>query len=195
MGFNTQPPEGGWPDTPALISKPACFNTQPPEGGWQRHREKPDGTFCFNTQPPEGGWVRACRAGVGRSVSTHSRPKAAGCNAASYAYMIGAVSTHSRPKAAGRRKSSPNGCTKFQHTAARRRLGMEEAAMRVDGVFQHTAARRRLVFRCLAIGYCLPVSTHSRPKAAGLIPFDWDSYRACFNTQPPEGGWPCQQSM
>ena len=149
----------------------------------------------FNTQPPEGGWWETVKSAlIAGWVSTHSRPKAAGCCLFPI-FEKRSVSTHSRPKAAGRRKSSPNGCTKFQHTAARRRLGMEEAAMRVDGVFQHTAARRRLVFRCLAIGYCLPVSTHSRPKAAGLIPFDWDSYRACFNTQPPEGGWPCQQSM
>ena len=33
------------------------------------------------------------------------------------------------------------------------------------------------------------VSTHSRLKAAGL-PFPWlFCFDACFNTQPPEGGW------
>ena len=33
------------------------------------------------------------------------------------------------------------------------------------------------------------VSTHSRPKAAGMVQVrrDYESYR--FNTQPPEGGW------
>ncbi len=40
----------------------------------------------------------------------------------------------------------------------------------------------------LDMGFDTDVSTHSRLKAAELIPFDWDSYRACFNTQPPEGG-------
>ena len=37
-----------------------------------------------------------------------------------------------------------------------------------------------------------PVSTHSRPKAAGkhLHHFFINPY--CFNTQPPEGGWKMQ---
>ena len=35
IGFNTQPPEGGWkrPDTKTMHV--AGFNTQPPEGGWK----------------------------------------------------------------------------------------------------------------------------------------------------------------
>ena len=35
----------------------------------------------------------------------------------------------------------------------------------------------------------LCVSTHSRPKAAGLIQIWKSSCMICFNTQPPEGGW------
>ena len=35
-------------------------------------------------------------------------------------------------------------------------------------LFQHTAARRRLGLTCKAIGTTSGVSTHSRPKAAGL---------------------------
>ena len=56
-------------------------------------------------------------------VSTHSRPKAAG---AKVAEMLGitAVSTHSRPKAAGPIIQPYQTSLKFQHTAARRRLGM-----------------------------------------------------------------------
>ena len=34
-----------------------------------------------------------------------------------------------------------------------------------------------------------PVSTHSRPKAAGVVPSFRQSTNFCFNTQPPEGGW------
>ncbi len=33
-GFNTQPPEGGWPATWRTSPKAKSFNTQPPEGGW-----------------------------------------------------------------------------------------------------------------------------------------------------------------
>ena len=33
------------------------------------------------------------------------------------------------------------------------------------------------------------VSTHSRPKAAGAADRVLQFQAACFNTQPPEGGW------
>ena len=35
----------------------------------------------------------------------------------------------------------------------------------------------------------LPVSTHSRPKAAGTDGEWMFSAKRCFNSQPPEGGW------
>ena len=54
----------------------------------------------------------------------------------------------------------------FQHTAARRRLDTRIVDELLKGVFQHTAARRRLGFNSYATD--LQVS---------------------FNTQPPEGGW------
>ena len=34
--------------------------------------------MCFNTQPPEGGWLTQKPKHYKDSVSTHSRPKAAG---------------------------------------------------------------------------------------------------------------------
>ena len=98
----------------------------------------------FNTQPPEGGWPRLRGGGGAGGVSTHSRPKAAGSCFTPFSVMTG-VSTHSRPKAAG-----PAGqvlhCkgSRFQHTAARRRLGIDRAGSRHARMFQHTAARRRL---------------------------------------------------
>ena len=33
---------------------------------------------CFNTQPPEGGWAYQTKRIKKMTVSTHSRPKAAG---------------------------------------------------------------------------------------------------------------------
>ena len=100
-------------------------------------------------------------------------------------------------------------------------------------MFQHTAARRRLGLLCqrYAPGFCFNtqppeggwyeffiakkgckgfntqppeggwrrkrkkawnrkgVSTHSRPKAAGNVIFGGFSFSFGFNTQPPEGGW------
>ena len=35
----------------------------------------------------------------------------------------------------------------------------------------------------------IPVSTHSRPKAAGSRSSNSIPSRRSFNTQPPEGGW------
>ena len=56
---------------------------------------------------------------------------------------------------------------RFQHTAARRRLGGHnyEAANHTE--FQHTAARRRLEIVPEGSVVIVDVSTHSRPKAAG----------------------------
>ena len=34
VGFNTQPPEGGWLSELASSQCSKSFNTQPPEGGW-----------------------------------------------------------------------------------------------------------------------------------------------------------------
>ena len=56
QGFNTQPPEGGWPNPSKKVILIKCFNTQPPEGGW--------GSIIDFVQPV--------------TVSTHSRLKAAG---------------------------------------------------------------------------------------------------------------------
>ena len=37
------------------------------------------------------------------------------------------------------------------------------------------------------------VSTHSRPKAAGVLSFQDNNNNKSFNTQPPEGGWRLNQ--
>ena len=38
------------------------------------------------------------------------------------------------------------------------------------------------------------VSTHSRPKAAGVDSRHIPGQAVCFNTQPPEGGWAAKAS-
>ena len=55
-----------------------CFNTQPPEGGWLKDKNILVGENGFNTQPPEGGWAIGAIPRIRETVSTHSRPKAAG---------------------------------------------------------------------------------------------------------------------
>ena len=167
---------------------------------------------CFNSQPPEGGWPSSQPSAHSFRVSTHSRPKAAGCRYGRHAAIRG----------------------RFQLTAARRRLVNSGVRTCCHWWFQLTAARRRLgdfVTRHPPRG---KVSTHSRPKAAGeglgnpalvaamfqltaarrrlaffaLFFLEMTMFqltaarrrldkrpraparRRGFNSQPPEGGWP-----
>ena len=99
----------------------------------------------------------------------------------------------------------------FQLTAARRRLEISPACTSPSVVFQLTAARRRLGIRPATSRPCrcfnsqppeggwdltatlfvppLAVSTHRRPKAAGLDMTGCHRIFISFNSQPPEGGW------
>ena len=144
------------------------FNSQPPEGGWWPIRQRQTTVLSFNSQPPEGGWLVGLRVGGGLSVSTHSRPKAAGaacsgCRSYRPPFQLTAarrrlgaskphlprqpkVSTHSRPKAAGRLPAPLSRVQSFQLTAARRRLDTKPLCRVRHKLFQLTAARRRLVF-------------------------------------------------
>ena len=99
----------------------------------------------FNTQPPEGGW---------------------GC---AYALFLGLLRFNTQPPEGGWLNLNPHHYLYylFQHTAARRRLGMVRLWRIGGAMFQHTAARRRLGRRMDGIG----------------------NSRCRFNTQPPEGGW------
>ena len=147
-------------------------------------------------------------------VSTHSRPKAAGVSGLLVSVFPPVVSTHSRPKAAGKpckqliahyrcfNTQPPEGGwlrfdhrhhrpQRFQHTAARRRLAILIKPKRPKQQFQHTAARRRLEASLLPPLVGFVVSTHSRPKAAGIPANRATTHANRFNTQPPEGGWFC----
>ena len=187
--FNTQPPEGGWwwrriwqcrilrfQHTAARRRLGDDKKGDKKKGGFQHTAARrrlvtqsaaPNHNRSFNTQPPEGGWLDCCAVdALGQSVSTHSRPKAAGRNCLMIS-ACGMVSTHSRPKAAGWANSRAGWWTRFQHTAARRRLGCHQPCHAVGRYrfntqppeggwflccllrwaqyrFQHTAARRRL---------------------------------------------------
>ena len=144
---------------------------------------------CFNTQPPEGGWDvlnAICRGDI---VSTRSRPKAAG-EEQEEADKEEAVSTRSRPKAAGRKQN------RQRHASYRFNTQPPEGGWPVHNQideyrlkFQHAAARRRLGPRPLGRMLADAVSTRSRPKAAGCAAGTTLSVMIRFNTQPPEGGW------
>ena len=99
--FNTQPPEGGWRLSCGRRPWRACFNTQPPEGGWifQISTMKPNTMFQHTAARRRLG-SQGNALGSSTTVSTHSRPKAAG-RITVINEQKHFVSTHSRPKAAG----------------------------------------------------------------------------------------------
>ena len=124
------------------------FNTQPPEGGWDHKLFHARNQVGFNTQPPEGGWL---------------------------AYFVSAMmvfSFNTQPPEGGwcRFVSLSLSSSMFQHTAARRRLAIDKPPREHrEREFQHTAARRRLGHELQDRHHREAVSTHSRPKAAGLM--------------------------
>ena len=83
----------------------------------------------------------------------------------------------------------------FQLTAARRRLVCGVDVSSTCHKFQLTAARRRLVDVEELLNHKLDVSTHSRPKAAGINHPISIKTCASFNSQPPEGGWLSAQNI
>ena len=124
-------------------------------------------------------------------VSTHSRPKAAGGQGGEQ-HLGQSVSTHSRPKAAGMVETTriqlrycfntqpPEGGWACNHFFLRFvgsfNTQPPEGGWLPNGEneplffeFQHTAARRRLVVTVPRAPSKGAVSTHSRPKAAGLL--------------------------
>ena len=143
---------------------------------------------CFNTQPPEGGWEIFRFHLSFSNVSTHSRPKAAGFDAAELR-LKQIVSTHSRPKAAGvwvgigivdlqvSTHSRPKAAGNTRRIKVIAKMVSTHSRPKAAGSFAHVVYRVKRV------------STHSRPKAAGTPSIDAANNTFCFNTQPPEGGW------
>ena len=106
------------------------FNTQPPEGGWGNLRRDVAVILVSTHSRPKAAGMIVALDKHRPFVSTHSRPKAAGWGGFLRQPLPHGVSTHSRPKAAGCFLS----CRLpllilFQHTAARRRLEPPNAAL------------------------------------------------------------------
>ena len=97
-------------------------------------------------------------------VSTHSRPKAAGYN--KYIFVVVSVSFNTQPPEGG---------------------WVAEYSLREPyTLFQHTAARRRLAWLHRNSVRCGRVSTHSRPKAAGISLFTIYNYRRVSTHSRPK---------
>ena len=145
VSTHSRPKAAGSGDCP-IPDSCCCFNTQPPEGGWRYRWRLYVRLVRFNTQPPEGGWAGECLAAGQRPlVSTHSRPKAAG--KASHARLPGSICFNTQPPEGG-----------WVVT------WMDWA--RLD-CFNTQPPEGGWPALKLAHQFVLPVSTHSRPKAAG----------------------------
>ena len=100
-----------------------------------------DGHHRFNTQPPEGGWIR------------------------NIVIICGLACFNTQPPEGGwlRRWDKSFPTPMFQHTAARRRLGIISKIFGFELLFQHTAARRRLGFFYL-MGFSIRVFQHTAAR-------------------------------
>ena len=77
----------------------------------------------------------------------------------------------------------------FQHTAARRRLEVQEFFMAFHRTVSTHSRPKAAGMPSKHIQDKTWVSTHSRPKAAGMGAGHLAEEPFSFNTQPPEGGW------
>ena len=148
--------------------------------------------MSFNTQPPEGGWLHRLTKLHPHHLFQHTAARRRLDGRRNRLLLASLVSTHSRPKAAGKFRLQFLRVGGFQHTAARRRLGLSHSIGRHIRLFQHTAARRRLVRRLPNRRRFAPFQHTAARRRLG-IGCSPKSSRFCFNTQPPEGGWPLRQ--
>ena len=102
VSTHSRPKAAGFSPRPSASQRVVSTHSRPKAAGFL-----PDNGVCpapsFNTQPPEGGWG---------DMSNNQ-------------LIIVNVSTHSRPKAAGTMTLGQVEQVEFQHTAARRRLGLD----------------------------------------------------------------------
>ena len=77
----------------------------------------------------------------------------------------------------------------FQHTAARRRLDILSNIAVMQWVVSTHSRPKAAGVGDGVLGIPNVVSTHSRPKAAGSSVITLPHGEKGFNTQPPEGGW------
>ena len=127
LGFNTQPPEGGWNNEDGLFKMKLVSTHSRPKAAGRLTLNQYGVASRFNTQPPEGGWARSKNRlhPVFHLAFQHiaARRRLARIHETEIFVMFARVSTHSRPKAAGGVSFFiPFPILLFQHTAARRRL-------------------------------------------------------------------------
>ena len=99
------------------------------------------------------------------------------------------VSTHSRPKAAGGNAVGFTAASMFQHTAARRRLASDLTST-TDETDVSTHSRPKAAGLFLIGLFLFPCCFNTQPPEGGWqYQPEQQPGDDGFNTQPPEGGW------
>ena len=166
IGFNTQPPEGGWASRD-VANRIALVSTH--------SRPKAAGIAALSSSP-SCSWFQhtAARRRLALVILGIRIPQ-------------GFQHTAARRRLAAIAKASAGTCL-FQHTAARRRLEQDSGGLlRLESFNTQPPEGGWCILRQMQ--HFIGVSTHSRPKAAGQNGHTAPPITRCFNTQPPEGGW------
>ena len=212
IGFNTQPPEGGWQLERRLVSRRHLVSThsRPKAAGFDvgfiaavrsfqhtaaRRRlaklaGEPIGLVCFNTQPPEGGWRDQTNKAKAVIEFQHTAARRRlGDDLPDGLNHIRRFNTQP-PEGGWRRWPSRYWLLRCFNTQPpeggwRRNSPMRNQIM----TFQHTAARRRLEKYYSSTDIYIK-GFNTQPPEGGWSYFrKYNSIHFCFNTQPPEGGW------
>ena len=145
------------------------------------------------------------------TVSTHSRPKAAGfcllCNRGdlggfntqppeggwclAYTAMVAVLCFNTQPPEGGWPHYTGGYLLQmtFQHTAARRRLDQSEPS-HIRSVSCFNTQPPEGGWDTLDTATAISYSFNTQPPEGGwLLELRFDHLESCFNTQPPEGGW------
>ena len=156
-----------------VYHRPACMQVvsvsthSRPKAAGQACSHARCGSRCFNTQPPEGGWLELT---FERCIEVAFQHTAARRRLAAMAALMTdkpSVSTHSRPKAAGQARHAPKHQSQVSTHSRPKAAGTSLGVRRmIEWVSTHS---RPKAAGCCGDGlFTNPkVSTHSRPKAAG----------------------------
>ena len=167
---------------------------------------------CFNTQPPEGGWYGTPRLISGNLLFQHTAarrrlaymntmPKMHTCFNTQPPEGGWVVKVQTVVEVQGFNTQPPEGgwpLGSFTYRRPRKRFNTQppeggwipELVIPTEKIPVSTHSRPKAAgWECWRFWIDCVVSTHSRPKAAGWCPYALFLGLLCFNTQPPEGGW------
>ena len=145
VSTHSRPKAAGGYRTPRRNARIVSTHSRPKAAGMCCDNGKVQ-PYCFNTQPPEGGCVFGCVQPF-VMVGFNTQPPEGGW----FRILIKAAQS-----------------VRFQHTAARRRLGNHAGCERRSNACFNTQPPEGGWASAWLMTWSLQVSTHSRPKAAGL---------------------------